>query len=110
MESNWVGPNRRKHIPVVRKNGETNGAFGAWCNRVVQVGGAFLVVLAVPAGFGIVWQNHSLAVATDASVANLEYLVREHYDANNEKLNRHDEMIHAHIQRHLNGVGIPKPE
>ena len=104
MESNWEGPNRRKHIPITRKNGETNGAFGAWCNRVVQVGGAFLVVLAVPAGFGIVWQNHASAIKTETTLFALEELVRDHYDETKSQLSRHDSMIHAHMQMHIDSV------
>tara|TARA_R110000765_G_scaffold170696_3_gene275697 strand:- start:1977 stop:2315 length:339 start_codon:yes stop_codon:yes gene_type:complete len=107
MESNWKGPNRRKHIPITRKNGETNGAFGAWCNRVVQVGGAFLVVLAVPAGFGIVWQNHALSVVTEESLSNLEEMVRMNQETTERQLVRHDGMMNAHIQRHLDEVRSP---
>ena len=103
--NSYEGKDRRKHIPVVRKNGETNGAFGAWCNRVVQVGGAFLVVLAVPAGFGIVWQNHASAIKTEASIESLNELVREHYLETRDQLKAHDQMIHSHMEMHISNMG-----
>ena len=62
---------RRKSVPVVRKNGETNGAFGALCNKLVQVGGAGLVVMAIPALVGIVWQNHNSSVQANATLAQM---------------------------------------
>lgn len=56
---------QEKIVPITRKTGEVNGAFGRTCNRIVQVGGAAMTVIAVPiAAFlgGTIMETHNIAI------------------------------------------------
>lgn len=58
-----------------RKPGEVNSEFGAWCNRVMQVGGAVCVIFALPfAGIvgTVLWQDHNNSVAILAKLGSIE--------------------------------------
>ena len=119
---------RRKGTPVVKKSGEANGKFGALCNKLVQVGGAGLVVVAIPALIGIVWQNHTASVAANATLAqmsialthmvgsgrfeseinrlassdySLESKVDSNYSETSSRITRQGELINSHNELHL---------
>ena len=121
---------RRKGTPVMKKSGEANGKFGALCNKLVQVGGAGLVVVAVPALIGIVWQNHTASVQANATLAqmsiavshmvgrgnfeseinrldsydySLESVVRNNHVETTMMLLRQEDVIRAHTDFHLMG-------
>jgi len=55
------------HVPLVRKNGEVNGRFGAFCNKIMQIGGAALVIAAVPSLLAVLWQTYTISIQNQST-------------------------------------------
>ena len=104
---------REKIVPITRKTGEVNGVFGRTCNRIVQVGGAVLTVLAVPiAAFlgSTIMETHNIAILNQQRMemyiqshgvtkGEFKELQREHRADRGETLQRlvkHGDLIREH--------------
>jgi hypothetical protein len=73
----------QKRIPIVKKNGEVNGSFGAFCNKVMQIGGTGVVLISLPSLCGIVYQNYTNSIRMLSVLESIE--VRLEHTVTNEK-------------------------
>tara|TARA_R110002167_G_scaffold312070_5_gene517789 strand:- start:978 stop:1331 length:354 start_codon:yes stop_codon:yes gene_type:complete len=108
-DEQYTGDDRRREHPITRKNGEVNGSFGKVCNKIMQVGGAATVALALPIaafiGITVVDNNNRSILTEQKLVIFIEhqrsdlYVLREGVEKQTENLT---DLYRRHEQRHLN--------
>jgi hypothetical protein len=84
---------------LARKPGEINGGFGAFCNMIMQVGGALTVLSSLPiAGYICltVMDNHSRGILIEQKLN--DYIGVQH-NAIGEIKNRHEKDLNSVNQR-----------
>tara|TARA_R110002020_G_scaffold393907_1_gene603997 strand:- start:129 stop:470 length:342 start_codon:yes stop_codon:yes gene_type:complete len=70
--------NQEKIVPITRKTGEVNGLFGRTCNRIVQVGGAGVTLIAIPLAIFLgstIIETHNIAILNQQR---MEMYIRSH--------------------------------
>jgi hypothetical protein len=92
-----------KEVGITQRSGEVNGAFGGFCNRIMQVGGTGLVLLSLPALVGVVWLNYTNTIQIIEKLTTIQQRVEDtvtiqEFKSEINRIKRETEINSKHIE------------